>query len=185
MRRVATLLAVGLFFAAACSSGGISVDVYAPAVEARAELYADEVTDLADRNISELDTAVFTLQRDFEGDALAEAAIAETSRLAARLFAGIGDALDRYVHDLDALEPPSDLETEHRSYIAALEASRSGIALLVGDLTAATTFDDIDRAIASSGFSDAQPRVVAACNTLQSAIGVLGPVVDLRCESSG
>ena len=185
MRRLATLLASGAVIVSACSGGGLSIDEYASTVEIRAGAYADEITDLADTNISELDVAVVRLRRDFEGDELLEAVIAETARLTSMLFAGIGDALDRYVQELDALEAPSELESEHQAYIEALEASRSGIAPLLSDLGAAATFDDIDRAIASSGFSDAQPRVVASCTTLQSGIEALGPVVDLRCEASG
>ncbi len=185
MRRLVTTFVLSVALISGCSGDGLSVDEYAPMVEDRAGTYADEVTDLADRNTSDLDVAVVRLQRDFEGEALVEAAIDETARLASMLFAGIGDALDRYVRDLDVLDAPSDLETEHRAYIVALEASRSGIAQLVSNLTVATTFDDIDRAIAGSGFSDAQPRVVAACNTLQRAIAEEGSVVDLRCESVG
>jgi hypothetical protein len=185
MRCVVTLLVAGVVIISACSGGGLSVDEYAPIVETRAGAYASEVADLADKNITELGVAVARLQRDFEGEALVEAAIAETARLASMLFAGIGDALDRYVQDLDALDAPSDLDADHRAHIVALEASRTGIAPLLTDLNSATTFDDIDRAIASSGFSDAQPRVVAACITLEEAIEELGPVVDLRCEPSG
>lgn len=185
MRRIATLLAASLVIVSACSSGGLSVDEYASAVEAQAGANADEIIALADQNISELAVAVARLRREVEGDELAEAAIAETARLASKLFAGIGDALDRYVQNLDALDAPSELETDHRAYIVALEASRSGIAPLLSDLSAAATFDDIDRAIASSGFSDAQPRVVAACSSLQRGIEALGPVVNLRCEPSG
>ena len=185
MRRIAALLAASLVIVSACSSGGLSVDEYASAVEAQAEANADEIIALADQNISELDVAVARLRREVEGDELAEAAIAETARLASKLFAGIGDALDRYVQNPDALDAPSELESDHRAYFVALEASRSGIAPLLSDLSAAATFDDIDRAIASSGFSDAQPRVVAACSSLQRGIEALGPVVDLRCEPSG
>ena len=185
MRRPAALLAAGAVLVASCAGGGLSTEEYASTVEARAGNHADEIVNLADKNISELDVAVAQLQRDLEGEALAEAAVDETARLAAALFAGIGDALDRYVQDLDALDAPSELETDHRAYVTALEASRSGIGPLVSDLAAAATFDDIDRAIASSGFSDAQPRVVAACTNLEQGIEERGPVVDLRCEAAG
>ena len=185
MRRLATLLAAGVVIVSACSGGAPSVDEYASTVDDRAGAYANEDTDLADTNISELDGAVVRLQRDFDGDELLEAAINETARLASMLFAGIGDALDRFLQDLDALEVPSELESDHNAYIAALEASRSGIAPLLSDLGDAATFEDVDRAIASSGFSDAQPRVVAACTTLQRGIEAVGPVVDLRCDVDG
>lgn len=185
MRRLVTAFAAVALTVSACSDSGLSVDEYAVAIDSQAGAYADEVTALADRNISELNVAVARLQDETEGDDLAEAAIAETARLASHLFAGIGDALDRYVRQLDELDAPSELETDHGAYIVALEASRTGIAPLLSDLSTAATFDDIDRAIASSGFSDAQPRVVAACDSLQRGIAELGPVVDLRCEPSG
>jgi outer membrane murein-binding lipoprotein Lpp len=185
MRRAAGLVGAFAVIVASCAGSGLSTDDYASTVEARAEAHANEIVDLVAGNTSELNVAVARLQRDFEGEALAEAAVDETARLAAALFAGIGDALDRYVQDLDALDPPSELETDHRAYVVALEASRSGIAPLLSDLPAATTFDDIDRAIASSGFSDAQPRVVAACTTLERGIEARGPLVDLRCEATG
>jgi hypothetical protein len=185
MRRLIIVFSGIALVAAACSDGGLSVDEYAATVESQAGAHADEVTALADRNISELNTAVARLQDEAEGDELAAAAIAETARLASHLFAGIGDALDRYAQQLDELDAPSELEEDHGAYIVALEASRTGIAPLVSDLSTAATFDDIDRAIASSGFSDAQPRVVAACTSLQRSIATLGPVVDLRCEPSG
>ena len=185
MRRLAALLGAGAVMVTSCSGGELSTDEYAAAVEARAEVHADQVLDLADKNISELDVAVTQLQRDLEGEELEEAAVNETARLAAVLFAGIGDALDGYVQDLDALDAPSELAADHLAYIVALESSRSGIARLLSDLSAAVTFDDIDRAIASSGFSDAQPRVVAACTTLERDIEERGPLVDLRCEATG
>ena len=185
MRRIATLLAAGVLITSACSGSGPSVDEYASSIESLAGAHADEVITLADRNISELDVAVARLQDEVEGDELATAAVAETARLASQLFAGIGDALDRYVQQLDELDAPPDLETDHRAYIVALEGSRSGLAPLISDLSAAATFDDIDRAIASSGFSDAQPRVVATCTSLERGIGTLGPTVDLRCEPGG
>jgi len=185
VRRLATLLTAGLVIVSACSGGGLSVDEYSSAVETQAAANADEITALADHNISELEVAVARLQREVEEDELAEAVIAETAMLTSKLFAGMGDALDRYVQDLEVLDAPSDLETDHRAYIVALDASRSGIAPLLADLAAAVTFDDIDRAIGSSGFSDAQPRVVAACISLEGGIEALGPVVDLRCEPNG
>ena len=116
--------------------------------------------------------AVSRFQDDFEGEALADAAVSETARLASMMFAGIGDALDRYVRTSTGWTS-RPIETDHRAYVEALEASRSGIAPLLSDLSMATTFEDIDRSIGSSGLSDAQPRVVAACTTLQATFEAL------------
>jgi hypothetical protein len=180
MRAVAALCAAVVVLAA-CSSNGMPLDEYAAAVEGEATDYADEVSSLFEQNVGDLDTAVSRLQDEVEGEALVAAALAETARLASMLFAGISDASDRFVADLDALDAPASLEAEHRAYLDALAASREGAGALLPDLAAATTFDDIDRAIGSSGFSDAQPRVDAACKNLQQAIREQGPSVDLRC----
>jgi hypothetical protein len=179
--RAFTALVVALVVLGACSADGLPVDEYAATVEGGAIAYADEVSSLFERNVTELDTAVSRLQDEFEGEALVTAAVAETARLASMLFAAISDASDRYIMDLDSLGPPSSLEAEHRAYIAALAASREGTDSLLSELADATTFDDIDRAIGSSGFSDAQPRVDTACKDLEQAIRALGPAVDLRC----
>jgi len=183
MRTVAAVCA-GVVMLTACSSNGMPVEEYATVVEGEATAYADEVSGLFEQNVSDLDTAVSRLQDEVEGEALVAAALAETARLASMLFAGISDASDRYIADLDALDAPSSLEAEHRAYLDALAASREGTDALLSDLAAATTFDDIDRAIGSSGFSDAQPRVDAACRELQEAIQAQGPTVDLRCIRS-
>ena len=180
MRSVA-LLAAGLLLVGACTSAEPTIEEYAPVLEQRAAAYADEVGTLAEQNAADLNSAVNRLQNDLQGDALLEAAVAETATLSSMLFAGIGDALDRYVRDLDEMRTPASVEEEHVSYLAALEASRLGIAPLLEMLGSATSFEQIDQAIASSGFSDAQPRVEAACTTLERAAEALGPNANLRC----
>jgi len=175
------LLAALLVLLAACSGAEPLIDEYAPALQERAGAYADEVETLAEQNAADLNTAVNRLQNDLQGEALLDAAVAETAKLSSMLFAGIGDALDRYVRDLDEMPTPGSVADEHTSYLKALEASRSGVAPLLETLGTATTFEQIDEAIAGSGFSDAQPRVEAACATLERAVESAGVVVDLRC----
>ncbi len=180
-RALVALCLAGLVALSACSPNGMPVDEYATTVESGAAGYADEISGLFERNVTELDTTVARLQDEFEGESLADAAVAETALLASMLFAGISDATDRYVAYLDDVDAPSVLETEHHDYIAALAASREGTASLLAALGDAMTFDDVDSAIGSSRFSDAQPRVDAACRALERAIRDQGPTVDLRC----
>lgn len=180
-KSIGSLLA-GLLLLAACSSSEVTVERYASALEARATAYADEVDQLVEENAAELNSAVNRLQNDLQGDALLTAAVGETAALSSMLFAGIGDALDRYEQALDALETPASVGDESRSYLEALEASRRGVAPLLATLAGVTTFEQIDQAIASSGFSDAQLRVETACATLEAAIESAGTFVDLRCE---
>ena len=182
MRRIIAGLIAGLVLLAACSGAGPPIDEYAPVLQDRAGVFADEVEALAEQNASELNSAINRLQNDLQGEALVDAALGETATRSSMLFAGIGDALDRYVRDLDAMAVPDAVADEHASFIAAYEASRSGVAPLMEALAAATTFEQIDAAIASSGFSDAQPRVAVACTTLEGAIATLGAAANLRCE---
>jgi len=182
MTRAIVALTLALFLLAACSGSELTMEEYAPEIEERATAYADEVDQLVERNAADLNAAVNRLQGDLQGDALVTAAVGETATLSSMLFAGIGDALDRYEQALAALEAPASVADEHGSYLAALGASRQGVAPLIGALADVATFEEVDRAIASSGFSDAQPRVEAACAALERAIDAVGTVVNLRCE---
>ena len=181
MMRCIALVGAGVLLVGACSSTEPTIDEYAPALQDRATAYADEVDALADQNAADLSSVANRLQNELQGDALLEAAVAETVTLSSMLFAGIGDALDRYVRDLDEMPTPTSVEDEHLAYLEALDASRSGVAPLLEALATATSFEQIDQAIASSGFSDAQPRVDAACGTLERAVESLRPNVNLRC----
>ena len=183
-RSIISFLA-GVLLLAACSSNELTVEEYASALEERATAYADEVDQLVEQNAADLNSAVNRLQHDHQGEALLTAAVGETATLSSMLFAGIGDALDRYEQALDAFQAPASVADDHHSYLEALEASRRGVAPLLAALADVTTFEQIDHAIASSGFSDAQPRVETACSTLERAIESAGTVVTLRCEVHG
>jgi len=169
---------------AACSTGGVSLADYAAAVEERAAAYGAESDDLKDKQLATLEATVTRLQSELDGQALVDEAISETARESAKLFAGISDALDRYVRDLDTMTPPAAVLDEHRSYIQALETSREGLGSVLADLPGASSFQEIDRVIAGSGFADAQQRVEAACGALEAAIEGQGLIVDLRCEAT-
>lgn len=169
---------------ASCSTAGISVGDYAAAMEERAAAYGAELDDLKDQQLATLEDTVARLQSELDGQALVDAAISETARESTKLFAGISDALDRYIRDLDAMSPPDTATDDHLAYIRVLETSRAGLGPVLADLPAASTFEEIDRVIAGSGFADAQQRVEAACRALEQAIEDEDATVDLRCEAS-
>jgi hypothetical protein len=168
----------------ACSAGSVSVADYAPAVEERAAAYGAESDDLKDQHLATLEDTVSRLQGELDGQALIDAAISETARESTKLFAGISDALDRYVRDLDAMTPPDTVSDDHRAFIRALETSRAGLGSVLADLPGALSFEEIDKVIAGSGFADAQQRVEAACRALEAVIEGQGSAVDLRCEAT-
>ena len=177
------LIGAGVFFTA-CSSTTVSVPDYAAAVEERAVAYGAESDDLQERQLATLEATVTRLQDELEGQALVDAAISETARESTKLFAGISDALDRYVQDLEAMTPPDAIFEDHAAYIRALDASRAGLVSILGDLPDATSFDEMDKVINGSGFADVQQRLEATCRALETAIEVQGPDVDLRCEAT-
>lgn len=180
-----TSLAIGVgMLVVACSNGAIPVDDYAAQMEERAAAYETESDDLREQHLATLEDTVARLQGELAGEALADAAISETVQETTKLFAGMSDTLDRYVQDLDAMTPPSAVSDDHRAYVRVMDASRAGLASVLENLPGATTFDEIDRVIFGSGFSDAQHRVEAVCHDLERAIESQGPVVDLRCEAT-
>lgn len=184
MKRLSCLLIGAGVFLTACTTAGVSIADYATAVEERAATYGAESDALREEHLATLEDTVTRLQREFDGEALVEAAIGETAQESTKLFAGISDALDRYVRDLDAMDTPAAVSDDHREYIHALDTSRTGLAPVLEDLPSATSFEEIDRVIAGSGFADAQHRVEAACHDLERAIESQGPEVDLRCEAT-
>jgi len=177
------LIGVGVFLTA-CSASSISVPDYAVAVEDRAAAYGAESDDLKEKQLATLEDTVARLQGELEGQALIEAAISETAEESTKLFAGISDALDRYVQDLDVIAPPAAVADDHRSYVEALDTSRAGLVMVLEDLPGATSFEEIDRVIAGSGFADAQQSVEAACHALETTIELQGSTADLRCEAT-
>ncbi len=180
---VGIFICVGVLLSA-CSADSVSVSDYAAAAEERAAAYGIESTELKAKQLATLEDTVTRLQDDLDGQALVEAAIIETARESTKLFAGISDALDRYIQDLDAMTSSASVLDLHHAYIQALETSRAGLASVLADLPGASSFDEIDRVVAGSGFADGQHRVEAACHALQAAIESQGPVVDLRCEAT-
>ncbi len=184
MKRLIGLLIGAGVLLAACSTDSVTIADYAAAVEERAASYGAESDELKDQQLATLEDTVTRLQGELDGQALVDAAISETARESTKLFAGISDALDRYVRDLDAMTPPDTVSDDHRAYVHALETSRVGLGSVLADLPGASSFEEIDRVIAGSGFADAQQRVEAACRALEAAIEGQGPAVNLRCEAA-
>lgn len=154
---------------------------YRDLVVDRATVYVEEAEELRTVHVFQLERAVDDLVKELEGAELEAAVIAETGGRSAVLFARTADALDRYVADLTAIEPPEVLREPHQEYIDALWLSIRGIGDTVDALTGASTFGAIDSAIGGSTFSDTQPRVDAACDRLEMALTDQGAPGNLHC----
>jgi len=147
----------------------------------RSRIYVEEAEELRTVHVFQLERAVDDLVKELEGTDLEAAVIAETGGRSAVLFARTADALDRYVADLMAIEPPEALREPHQEYIDALWLSIRGIGDTVDALTSASSFAAIDVAIGGSTFSDTQPRVDAACDRLETALADQGAPGSLHC----
>lgn len=167
---------------AACSSS-MSMDEYTLELGDRVGSFQTEQEVLGERHLAELDAAIADLQRSLEGEALIEAAVEETAQRSAQLFAAIGDTLNRFGEDLAGLDAPRSVSDEHGSYVDALASAREAVGSLLTDLTGATSFDQIDRAVSGSHYADSRLRVAAACSDLQEALADQSVNVDLQCES--
>jgi hypothetical protein len=182
LKTLLTLVVVSLV--AACGEPPLSTTEYRDLAAEHSAEYATEAEQLRSSHLSRLEQAVEDLVDEFEGAELEEAAVDETARRTAALFAAVADAVDRYATHLEALVPPAQLQEAHREYVAALRLSISGLRTTLDALEEATSFTEIDAAIGGSTFNDTQYRVDAACRHLESVLSSEGAAADLHCRGA-
>jgi hypothetical protein len=179
---VRRLLAVVLLLAAACGEPSLTATEYRDLVVDRSAAYAEEAEGIRVNNLYQMERAVDDLVKELEGEALQAAAVEETAQRTAALFAGIADAVDRFVIDLAAMAPPDGLRDAHEEYVDALMLSIDGLDVTMDALAVASSFADIDAAIGGSTFNDSQHRVDAACRRLEGALADAGATANLQCR---
>ncbi len=164
-----------------CGDEAMTLADYRDAVSDLAAAHTEEVESLRATRLYQMEQAVRALVGRLEGDALEAAAVAETGRQSAGLFAAVADAVDRYAKDLGALDPPAPFRDRHREYVEALQTSTRELDVTLEALGSARSFDEIDAAIGGSTFNDTQARVDAACRNLQRMLADEGAPADLHC----
>lgn len=163
---------------------------YADAVTELGRAYEEEATGLQRKLEAELQREIDLLRRDVDPDdadqvaRFASEAVAITAARTSAFFASVGDALDRYRSGLTDLTPPAEVARAHHELVAAMDSVLGGLPELLDGLRRAEDFDAIDRAVNASVFTDAGPRLRAACLALQDALGAGGESVDLRCPAA-
>ncbi len=176
--------------AAACVARGpepLPLEAYRDAVVDAATLHREQVDAFQRRYERELPLLVKRLERDLQaGDARSEAAfvqaaVAETRRATAELLADVAGADARYRDVLTSLTPPQAVAEEHDALVDAIGIAVAGVPGTLDALDAAESFDAIDAALGGSVYTDAQPRIVAACDALQRRLRDLGFGGDLGC----
>ena len=99
-------------------------------------------------------------------------------------FKVLGPALDDAANDLEAIEPPAEVETEHDALVVELNnyADKANEIADGIDGIEASNPDELFAAIEEQGFNEADDEFTAACLALQQAGADNGIVVDLGCE---
>ena len=142
-----TLLVIAL---AGCGEPALTMDDYRDAVSGLAASHATEVEEMRSTQLWQMEQAVKSILRKQEGEAAIAAAVAETGRRSAGLFAAVADSVARYAKNLDALAPPAAVEDAHREYVTALSVSTQGLDKTLEALAGAESLDALDAAIGGS-----------------------------------
>jgi hypothetical protein len=165
---------------ASCSGPSLTVAEYATELEDSTNDYILESQRVSATFHSTVEDEVTRIAEVGEGDLLALATDV-TSRETVLYLALLEDAMMRYVAVIELIKPPSALEEPHSAYVRAIESVRSSMPATRTAVGDASNFDDIQAAIARSGFSDGQIRLRAACATLEAAVRAEGSGIDLGC----
>ena len=166
---------------AACGGPGPpSLADYRDHVEEAALAHAEEVARLRRDLEEELPAAIEALGRE-DAAAFEREAVETTRRAMLAHLAGVGDADGRLRDALGAVEPPTAVATEHRAFLEALSVAVEGLPGLLEAVGGATSFEELDAAIAGSVYADAQPRILAGCRALEAALASKGVPADLHC----
>jgi hypothetical protein len=163
-----------------CSGSSLTVAEYATELEDSTNGYILESQRVSTTFHSTVEDEVTRIAEAGEGDLLALATDV-TSRETVLYLALLEDAMMRYVAVVEAIKPPLALVEPHAAYVRAIESVRSSMPATRTAVGDAATFDEIQVAIAQSGFSDGQIRLRAACVALETAVRAEGSGIDLGC----
>lgn len=183
---VGLLLAIVL---AGCGPTPLSLDDYADSVESLGRTYEDISTGLQRTLHDDLQFEIDDILKEVDQndpaavEALAEEALVLTVARTTAFFAGLGDGLHVYRSALGELVPPRSVEAEHDEFIDAMDGVLAGLPGLLAALADIDDFDGLDVAVNGSVFTDAGPRLVAACGRLEQRLIDRGTAVNLRCPA--
>ena len=180
--RMVALAVVFATLAAACSASvTLTVDEYVDAATKSTDLYVDQSQTLGlsyQRTVEE-GVAVIAARGG-------QAAVTEATDLVrtetVKYLGLLDDAMLQYIEDLDGLNPPDPVATEHDAYVAIIGSVEVSMQPMRESVDQAVSIADIQAALVGSGFSDGQTAWVAVCKQLEQAVRDEGRGIDLKCE---
>ena len=177
MRAVAFALIALLVVA--CSQG-LALGDYVDEMEAATDAYITESQGLSVDYQGTVEDAVRDLVASGVDDPEAEAV--DLVRIeTVRYLALLTDAMERYRFAIEDIEPSGAVAADHDAYVAAVALVVDSLPQTRDSVETASSFEEIQLALASSGFADGQLRWTAACTDLEQAVRDEGRGLDLRC----
>jgi hypothetical protein len=179
-QRLFGLVALVAVVAVACGAPPLSIAEYSVVVEDATDVYIAESQTLSGTFQKSVEDEIASIAESGEGDLL-ERASEVTSRETVQYLALLEDAMVRYLKALTAVVSPDSLSDAHEAYVAALQSVRASMPATRTGVEQAADLAGIQTAITSSGFSDGQLRLQAACADLETAVRSEGHGIDLGC----
>ncbi|MEN8041751.1 MAG: hypothetical protein ABFR95_09635 [Actinomycetota bacterium] len=174
------LLWAVLVVAAACSAPKMSVAEYVEAVEGATDAYIAEAQALAVTFHDSVESQVAQIVDEPPDDPVAAATEVTVTEMSLYLSL-LEDAMGRYVDALRELNPPDTLTAAHDEYVAATESVHGAMPATREAVLTANDLDEVQAAVAGSGFRDGQLRFQSSCTSLEQAVRDQGTGVDLGC----
>ena len=169
----------GVLTLAACSRG-LPLGDYIEEMEATTDAYITESQGLSVDYQATVEDAVRDLVASGVDDPESEAV--DLVRVeTVRYLALLTDAMQRYRTAIEEPEPPGPVADAHDAYVTAVGVVVDSLPGTREAVETATSFDEIQLALASSGFADGQLRWTSACSNLEQAVRDEGRGMDLRC----
>ena len=167
MRRLLVLGTVALAFVATACSGGsdLTLEQYFDKLHGLQTSFEQKGKDLQ----AELQTKVQGITTDAEGLPLFKGFLEDSLT-----------AVDGLVDDLEAIDPPGEVQSQHQDFITAGKAIRDAAADVIGRFDEFTSVDEVAQ-LFTTDLADIGQQGTDACNALQSVADDNDINVDLSC----
>jgi hypothetical protein len=178
-QRLVPVAVITALVTAGCSQAP-SLEDYIESMERHTDLYVDESQALSFEYQSAVEDGVRRIVAEGGADPTGEALTLVTTETV-QYLALLGDAMDRYHAAIAPLDATDEVVADHDAYADAVGFVVSSLAPTRAAVEAASSIDEVQLALASSGFADGQLRWTATCSTLEQAVRDQGRGIDLRC----
>jgi hypothetical protein len=101
---------------------------------------------------------------------------------AADILRNVTDAIDAFVAELEAIDPPDEVGVAHQETVAGFRTVSQVIGDALDDVEAATTMAEVAALFNTPELSSLSRSLDGTCNALQDIAAANGITVDLGCE---